>query len=246
MQTSPQLEAFVRRLGNDNFTETESALALIWFSTHAGDGAEDITAKEVAALMVRHRMSGNVNSSRLGQKLAKHPQLVRGRRLGSFRIRAADDAALSQRFSDHMDLSKAPVSDHFISASIHLGGRRHLDQIRREANGSYERAFYNAAAVMCRRLTEMLLIEALEEAGAATHMRDISGNLLGFSDLIALGQSGRFLKLSRTAPNALQKVKEIGDGAAHHRHFLVTKRDLDVLNPGLSMLVTELAALAGL
>lgn len=246
MQTSPRLEAFVRQLGAEGLTETEAALALIWFATHSGDGTADVTAKEVALIMMGHRMSGNINSSRLGQKLAKHPQLVRGGRAGSFRIRASDDVALSQRFAAHADLSKAPVSDLLISDSIYLGGRRHLDQVRREANGSYERAFYNAAAVMSRRLTEMLLIEALEKAGAGTRMRDASGNLLGFSDLMAIGQSGQFIKLSRTAPVALQKVKETGDGAAHHRHFLVTKRDIDALNPGFSMLVTELAALAHL
>ncbi|RYG94176.1 MAG: hypothetical protein EON58_16830 [Alphaproteobacteria bacterium] len=227
-------------------TETESALALIWFATHSGSGPSDVTAKEVATVMTDHRMSGNVNYSRLGQKLSKHSQLVRGSRVGSFRIRAADDPSLSQRFSQHADLSSAPVADLLISNGISLGGRRHLEQVRREANGSYERAFYNAAAVMSRRLTEMLLIEALEAAGGAERIRDASGNLIGLSDLIAVSRSGLFVKLSRTAPTHLQKVKEIGDGAAHHRHFIVAKKDMDALNPGLSMLVAELAALASL
>lgn len=246
MQKSPQLEAFIRRISVDELKEIEAAVALIWFATHSQDGTVDVTAKEIAEVMVRHRMSGNVNASRLTRNLAKHAQIVRGGRDGAFRIRSSDDDKLSQRFASHVDMSRAPVSDLFVSSDIALGHRRQLDQIRREANGCYERAFYNSAAVMGRRLAEMLLIEALEKSGASDRIRDGSGHLLGFSELIAIAQSGQFIKLSRTAPNAIQKIKELGDGAAHHRHFLATKKDLDALNPGYSMLISELAAVAEL
>jgi len=246
VQKSPQLEAFIRQVSGDELKEVESAVAIIWFATHSRNGVEDVTAREIADVMISHRMSSTVNASRLTRNLTKHPQIVRGGRASSFRIRASDDEKLSQKFSNHVGLSRAPVNDGFISADINLGGRRHLDQVRREANGSYERAFYNAAAVMSRRLAEMLLIEALENAGASSRIRDGSGHLIGFSDLIAVAQSGQFIKLSRTAPNAIQKVKELGDGAAHHRHFVAAKKDLDALNPAYSMLISELAAAGGL
>jgi hypothetical protein len=244
VQKSPQLDAFVQRLSADRLTEVEAAVALVWFATHSSDSAEEITVREVADMMVSTRMSGSVNTSRLTGNLSKHSHVVRGREPGTFRIRSSQDARLSQRFAEYVDLSRAPVSDAFLSADAQLGGRRHLEQVRREANGSYERGFYNASAVMCRRLAEMLLIEALETSGATRRIRDSSGHLLGFSDLISIAQSGEFIKLSRTAPAALQKVKELGDAGAHHRHFIAAKKDLDALNPGYSMLISELSVAA--
>lgn len=241
MQKSPQLDAFVQRLSADGLTEVEAAVALIWFATHSSENAEEMTAREVADVMIRTRMSGSVNTSRLTVNLSKHSHIVRGRGPGTFRIRSSQDAMLSQRFAEYADLSRAPVSDAFLSADVQLGGRRHLEQVRREANGAYERAFFNASAVMCRRLAEMILIEALEKSGGAQRIRDASDHLLGFSDLISIAQSGEFIKLSRTAPAALQKVKELGDAAAHHRHFIAAKKDLDALNPGYSMLISELS-----
>ncbi|MFA4950161.1 hypothetical protein [Brevundimonas sp.] len=243
---NPQLDAFTARLAGDGLREADAAVGLIWFLTHGMEHTADATAKELADVMVAQRLSGKVNASRLGINLAKHPSVVRGQRPGSFRIRSSSDATLTAIYRDHADLSNAPVKDGLISASISLGGRKNLDAVRREANGSYERAFYNSSAVMCRRLTEMLLIEAFDKCGRLDDVRDSQGNLQPFSELIAAAKSGRLLRLSRTAPSALVKVKQLGDGAAHHRHFLVAKKDLDDLNPGLALLLSELAALAGL
>lgn len=238
------LDAFTTRLSRANMREADLAVALIWFETHADLDVADVTAREVADLMIQQRLSGSVNVSRLNKSLSSHSDTVRGHRVGSFRIRKASDGKLSDRFSEYADLSTAPVKDLLVSAAVDLGGRRPLDSIRREANGAYERGFYNSAAVMCRRLAEMLLIEALEKNGAKDKIRDSKDNLLGFADLIAAAKSGHHLKLSRSAPAALSKVKELGDAGAHHRHFVAAKKDLDDLNPGYSLLISELASLA--
>lgn len=237
------LDAFASNLSQAGLREVDVAVALIWFKTHADHEVSDLTAREVADLIKQQRLSGNVNVSRLNRALGGHPDTVKGQRADGFRIRKSSDGRLSDRFSEYADLSKAPVKDLLISSSIELGGRRPLDTVRREANGAYERGFYNSAAVMCRRLAEMLLIEALEKNGAAAKIRDPNDNLLGFADLIAFAKSGQCVKLSRSAPQALLKVKELGDAGAHHRHFTAARKDLDDINPGFALLVSELSGL---
>lgn len=241
---SPLLDTFTARLSNAGLREVDVAVALIWFRTHSETDVADVTAREIADLMRQQRLSGAVNVSRLNRSLANHSDTVRGHRTDSFRIKKASDESLSSRFSEYADLSRAPVKDLLISASIELGGRRPLEAIRREANGAYERGFYNSAAVMCRRLVEMLLIEALEKKGAGEKIRDANDSLLGFADLIAVAKSGKYLKFSRSAPGALSRAKELGDAGAHHRHFVAAKKDLDDLNPGLALLISELSAFA--
>lgn len=241
-----RLDGFTAKLASAGLKEVDVAVALLWFVTHSEGHESDATAKEIAELIVDQRLSGTVNSSRLATNLAKHADVVRGRRKNSFRIRSASDELLTKLYRDYADLSKAPVQDLLITAEIGLGGRRTFDTLRREANGAYERGFFNSSAVMCRRLAETLLIEAFDRAGHLDSVRDANQNLLGFGDLITAATSGRFIKLSRIAPAAFSRLKQLGDGAAHHRHYLVTKKDLDDLNPGYSQLIAELAALAGL
>lgn len=243
---NPRLDAFTAKLSSESLREADIAVAILWFLTHSAGHENDATAKEIAALMVGQRLSGTVNHSRLAANLGKHVDVVRGFRKSSFRIRSASDEALTSRYRDYADLSAAPVQDLLISDEIGFGGRRTFEAIRREANGSYERGFFNASAVMCRRLAETLLIEVFDHAGHLDSVRDGNNNLIGFAELITAATSGRYFKLSRTAPAALSRLKQLGDGAAHHRHFLATKKDLLDLNPGYSQLISELAALAGL
>lgn len=241
---SQQLDSFTTKLSQAGLREVDVAVALIWFETHSDLDMADVTAKEVADLIIRQRLSGNVNVSRLNQALVRHADTVKGHREGSYRIRKSSDTKLSERFSEYVDLSKAAVKDLLISNSIELGGRRPLEAIRREANGAYERGFYNSSAVMCRRLAEMLLIEALEKNGAADSIRDANDNILAFSDLISVAKSGQYVKLSRSAPSAFSKLKELGDAGAHHRYFVAVKKNLDDLNPGYALLISELSSLA--
>ena len=219
---------------------------MLWFLTHSGVEQDDATAGEIANLLIEQRLKGTVNAPRLAKNLAVHNDVVRGARAQSFRIKASSDATLSKRYGKFADLSKRAVSDSIIRSNLPLSKRAVLDTLRREANGTYDYGFYNSSAVICRRLTETLLIEALNMTAGDAALRDARGDIEPFSELISAAKSGQHFRLSRTSPSALDKVKLLGDGAAHHRHFLAAKSDLDSLNPGLSQLLAELAALAGL
>ncbi|BCH35311.1 hypothetical protein MesoLjLc_72410 [Mesorhizobium sp. L-8-10] len=153
----------------------------------------------------------------------------------------------SDKYAGSFPIARAVrVTDSVIQNDLSLGGRSHLDQIRREANGCYDSGFYNACAMMCRRLVELLLIEAFQKGGHINAITAANGELRSFGDIIAATKSKQYVKLSRSAPSTLDKVKATGDAAAHHRYYNTSKRDIDDLNPNLRQLVAELAALAGL
>ena len=52
--------------------------------------------------------------------------------------------------------------------SVVRGTRAYLETIAHQFNGSYERGWYDACAVMMRRLIETLIIEVFEGQGMST------------------------------------------------------------------------------
>lgn len=244
--THARRRQFIAHLAGLDLTEVDAAVALLWFESHEDHHETELTARGLADLLMETRLRGNVNVSRLALKLAKHADVVRGRGSGTFRIRAGRDRALSERFQEHREADKISVSDKVMPNSINLGGRGHLEALRREINGTYEYGFYNACAVVCRRLAEVLLIEAFDAAGHLDTIRDSKGHLFTFADILAVVKSQSVVKLSRGAPKALERLKLTGDGAAHSRHYNASRNDINDLNPSFRQLIAELSALAKL
>lgn len=244
--THARLREFAAHLASEGLTEADAAVGLLWFESHEDHHETEMSARQLAELMAAARLRANVNASRLAARLAKHPDVVRGREPGTFRIRAGRDRALSERFETHRRAENIGVGEAVLPIAIPFGGRKHLEALRREINGTYEYGFYNSCAVMCRRLAEVLLIEAFQVAGEIEAIRDGQGHLLTFGEMLIALKAQSVVKLSRGAPKTLDRVKQTGDGAAHNRHYNASRADIDDLNPNFRQLIAELAALAKL
>ena len=78
----PELLDFGRNIATLNLSETEIAVALLWFLDHFG--SEEASASELALLTRRLALRGYINVSRLAQKLSAHSSVVRGSKRGFF------------------------------------------------------------------------------------------------------------------------------------------------------------------
>jgi hypothetical protein len=124
--------------------------------------------------------------------------------------------------------------------------RGYLVTIGRQMNGCFTSGWYDAAAVMMRRLIEVAIIEAFEGKQIAAKIRDADGNYLHLSDLVArtLGESS--IPLSRNAKKALPGLRDVGHMSAHGRYFTAKKEDVESAQPGCRVVVEELLHHAGL
>lgn len=163
---------------------------------------------------------------------------------GTFKVRAGREAKYVAEYGRFLGPRTLAVTDTVIPGDIPLGGRKHLHGIRQQANGCYDNSFFDGCAVMCRRLVELLLIEAFSNAGHLNEISTATGDLKSFGDIIGTAKAGQHLRLSRGAGGVLDRIKEVGDAGAHHRYYITSKRDIDELNPRLRQLVAELAALS--
>lgn len=124
--------------------------------------------------------------------------------------------------------------------------RDYLVTVGRQMNGCFAQGWYDACAVMMRRLIEIAIIEAFEHKGIANKIKGHGGNYLHLSNLVALAVDEPTLTLSRNARKVLPQLREIGHMSAHGRYYHARKEDVERVQPGCRVVVEELLHHAGL
>ena len=133
-----------------------------------------------------------------------------------------------------------------IYISMVRGTRSYIERVAHQANGSYANGWYDACAVMLRRLLETLIIECYETYKIEDRIKDQAGNYLFLKDLVDRVLTEKTWTLGRAVRSVLPKLKELGDKAAHNRRYNTHREDIDKLLKDLRDTTQELVALARL
>jgi len=126
------------------------------------------------------------------------------------------------------------------------GTRGYIERVAHQANGSYANGWYDACAVMLRRLLETLIIECYETHKIEDRIKDQSGNYLFLKDLVDRALAEQTWTLGRSVRSVLPKLKELGDKAAHNRRYNTHREDIDKILKELRDTTQELLVLARL
>ncbi|WP_159017263.1 DUF4145 domain-containing protein [Cognatiluteimonas profundi] len=141
----------------------------------------------------------------------------------------------------------APSPDEpVIYFSLVRNSRGYLEKIVHQINGSYANGWYDASAVMIRRLVETLIIEVFEKHGIASKIQNANGDFFYLKDLINTLAAEKSWNLSKNSKGALPRLKDVGDMSAHSRRFIAQRQDIDKLMVDLRIIVQELVTLAQL
>lgn len=106
-------------------------------------------------------------------------------------------------------------------------------------NGCLSRGWYDAAAVMMRRLLEISVIEAYEHQGIAHNIKDADGNYLQLSGIVKAALAERTWTLSRNTKKSLPRLRDVLHQSAHGKAFFARKEDLERLQDGFRLTVEE-------
>lgn len=144
------------------------------------------------------------------------------------------------------DEGTLPDSDQVVPHSVLRGTRGYIESVVYQVNGAYERGWFDACAVMIRRLIETLIIESFEHYTIADRIKTGRGDFLQLGDLVDRTLSEPAWNLSRNTKRALPRLKDVGDKSAHSRRYIAHRVDIERLIPDIRVTVQELAYLAGL
>lgn len=105
----------------------------------------------------------------------------------------------------------------------------YITDVLKEANLCYKNSLYNGCAVLLRKATENLIIEAFDKNGRLNEIKDSNGDFLAFKNLIVklLNASPTLWNISRNTKKSLEEIKKIGDLSAHNIKFSAKKGDID-------------------
>lgn len=137
-------------------------------------------------------------------------------------------------------------SDELFPLEIVRGTRGYIERIAEQACGSYDQQWYDAAAVMARRLLETLIIETYEAHSADVSIKKPDGTFFYLSGLIGVLLNETRFNVGRNTKSALPKLKDLGDQSAHSRRYLAKKKDLDDVKRELRVTLEELVHLSKL
>lgn len=141
---------------------------------------------------------------------------------------------------------RASNANALVPSILFKGTRGYLEKIANQANGAYSQGWFDASAVMIRRLLETLIIEAFEKHGRAEEIQNQNRDFFYLRDLIAKTCECTAWNLSRNTRQALPRLKDVGDKSAHSRRFNAVRNDLDSIKADLRCVAEELLSLAGL
>lgn len=161
----------------------------------------------------------------------------------SERLESARELAFSLRTTwKQPKTTKSPKDDEgFFPLTILVqAGRGYLVTVGRQMNGCFVQGWYDACAVMMRRLIEIAIIEAFEHNGIADKIKGHDDNYLRLSDLVALAVAEPALTLSRNARKFLPQLRDIGHMSAHGRYYHARKEDVERVQQGCRVVVEEL------
>lgn len=124
--------------------------------------------------------------------------------------------------------------------------RGYVVTVCRQMNGCFSSGWYDAAAVMMRRLLETSIIEAFEAHHPDHKIKNSQGDFLQLSDLISAALSETSWNLSRNTKKALPNLRDVGHISAHARRYTAQKPDITKISQDCRIAIEEFLHLAGL
>ncbi len=243
---SESIGAFCELLSSSGKSNANKAVALLWFFDQQQADIKK-TSGQLTRLMDDHHL-GTPNQTTLAQAIRK-TKLTNETKLG-FSLKPGSRKIIKDWFPDLVGYQ--PLIDQtsgFLSDALWKNTRGYIEDVCREINGCIVHGYYNASAVMLRRLLETLIIESYEFLNRSDEIKAGDGNYLMLSDLAdrACGEKTHAgLNLGRDSKKALRDVKNVGNWSAHARRFIAKSNDLTSLQVPLRLLVQELVHIAEL
>jgi hypothetical protein len=234
---------FAHQLAQMTLSHVDRAVALLWYYRHTQEYEE----RSAAALATDLHDEGfpKPNVTRLATDLRRSRYTARGKRPATFQVDVRQLSDLNQTYLPLLGTKRVKVSGAILVGDALTGTRGYLEQLAHQINGAYDSGFFDACAVLCRRLMETLVIEVYIHR-ARHHEIQQNGVFVSLDRLLAHIKGDRAITLGRPTPKAMDDVKQLGDTAAHDRTYITPQVDIDDIKARYRRLIGELVVLAGI
>jgi len=237
------LKEFAEKLSIMDLTRLEQAVAFLWFYRYTQAYGER-TVSELADDLANVGL-GRPNVTRLQMDLSNCKKTVKGKRPKTFQLHTKYVAELNVTYEPLLNIKHVKIMPSVMPFEFFQGTRTYLEKIVTQINGSYDHGFYDACAVLIRRLMESLIIEVFIHKQLSSEIK-VNESFLMLDKLITEITSHTQIHLGRNTSTAMEKIKKLGDTAAHNRTYITHQTDIDELKSEIRRAIQELRDLAGI
>ena len=177
---------------------------------------------------LRDRIQETVDTetTRFRDRSAKRVAMIKSKRAA---------ATKTPKIKKKQPTTKQP-SDSYLQPEILDKMPPYIVRLVPQINGSYEHEWYEGAAMVLRRLMETLIIELYSRRGWSQDVQDPGTNeFVPLKALIGKLNGDARLHMQRRTIDGLNKVKEVGDTAAHDFRIRIRKSDLDKIQSAVRL-----------
>src|SRR3989338_3077007 len=197
---------FAQEISQLNLTREEQAIAFLWYYRRT-QTFEERTASELASDLAEEHL-GRPNVTFLHKDLSKSKQTVKGKRPKSFQLHAKLIPVLNDKYGPLLTPKQVASPPSVLPDSFVQGTKPHLENLVRQINGCYNAGFYDASAVLIRRLVESLIIEVFIH-NKLTHEIRVNNSFLMLDKLITKISNLAQINLGRNTPSTLEDIKTL-------------------------------------
>ncbi len=130
--------------------------------------------------------------------------------------------------------ARHPTGAPFLLPDVVKSAPSYIVRILPQINGCWERKWYEACAVMIRRLVETLISHLYDRRGWAAELRDPkTQERYGLRRMVDKVCGDARLGLDRRAHDDLKRLKDLGDVSAHDFRIAVKRGDLEAVRDPL-------------
>lgn len=235
-----------RAVALDDHNQTEQAVLLCYFHNKS-TGEQVFDMKGIQELFSDAGYS-QINCSRVKKNLLEKKQMriPKGMKT-SLEFIPAVYQDLEQKYASLWEDTDTVTSDSELIDETKFGGKRQfLTQLIKQINHSYAHNCYDAAAVLMRRLFEVLLVLSYQNMGIDTEIKDSSGKgYVMLESIVGNAKNNQTLKLSRIK-NEFDSFRMVGNFSAHNITYTAGKKDIDDIKLNYRVMLEELYNKAGL
>jgi hypothetical protein len=232
-------------VGSLDKTNAEKAIAILWYFDRSTPDVA-MSSGKLAKVLDDHHI-GTSNPTLLGNAIRKLKLASESK--GGFFLKPGSRELIRKWLPEGID-GIQPTMDHevgYLPEPVWKSTRNYVESVCRQLNGCFRSAYYDAAAVMLRRLLETLIIESYEHLNRTSEIKDSNGNYFMLKDLVerACGEKGNAgLNLGRDSKATLKDARDVGNWSAHARRYNAFATDLAKLQAGVRIAAQELIQIA--
>lgn len=240
-----ELDSFADHCDLVERSELEKVELLAFYLEICGD-VSGFTLTRICELFDNLLLS-RPNVSRLRSKIRKSKSFVKAATPNEFRLSAKRRKEFQRELSAISEpADEARAIDGIIPLSLISGTRGYLLNLGKQINVSYEHSAFDGAAVLMRRLIEVLLIHAFEHINRLPEIQDANGETKNLNSLISIALQSSELNLTKPVKNCLDTFRQLGNFSAHSIHYNAKKADIKSVALQYRVAVEELLYKGGL